>query len=145
MLQTLWYNKNCYDIVTNTRNNMFTQKFNKYHAIELRQCGFSASEISEFMGCSKDWVYGVVKQKPNPEKRKELMQLAIDKYEKEEEAYMLYLKNSRTCIECGTDFDKDSDYDSDEFCSGICHARHVLDDDQVKEIYREDALNDKTN
>lgn len=57
---------------------MFVQKFNKYHAAGLREHGFSASEISEFMGCSKDWVYGVVKQKPNTEKRRELMQYVVD-------------------------------------------------------------------
>ena len=57
---------------------MFQTIFNKQHAATLREHGFSASEISEFLGCSKDWVYGLVKQKVNPEKRKKLMQQVID-------------------------------------------------------------------
>jgi orotate phosphoribosyltransferase-like protein len=57
---------------------MFQTIFNKQHAIALREHGFSASEISEFLGCSKDWVYGLVKQKVNPEKRKELMQHVVE-------------------------------------------------------------------
>jgi predicted DNA-binding transcriptional regulator AlpA len=56
---------------------MFQTIFNKSNATTLREYGFSASEIAEFMGCSKDWVYSVVKQKTVPEKRKELMQYVI--------------------------------------------------------------------
>lgn len=58
---------------------MFQTIFNKEHAIALREHGFSASEISEFLGCSKDWVYGVVKTKPDVNKRKELMQHVVEK------------------------------------------------------------------
>jgi orotate phosphoribosyltransferase-like protein len=56
---------------------MFKTIFNKQHAITLREYGFSASEISEYLGCSKDWVYGVVKQSVDAEKRKELMDYVI--------------------------------------------------------------------
>jgi len=58
---------------------MFTAIFNKEHAIALREHGFSATEISEFLGCSKDWVYGVVRTRPDSEKRKVLMQYVVEK------------------------------------------------------------------
>lgn len=57
---------------------MFTAIFNKEHAIALREHGFSATEISEFLGCSKDWVYGIVRTKPDEKKRKSLMQYVVD-------------------------------------------------------------------
>lgn len=57
---------------------MFQTIFNKQHAIALREHGFSASEISEFLGCSKDWVYGIVRAKSNEQKRKALMQYVVE-------------------------------------------------------------------
>jgi len=56
---------------------MFEIQFNKHHAIALREYGFSASEISEYLGCSKSWLYNVVKQDVNSDKRKELMDYVI--------------------------------------------------------------------
>jgi len=56
---------------------MFETQFNKQHATALREYGFSASEISEYLGCSKSWLYNVVKQDVNSEKRTELMNYVI--------------------------------------------------------------------
>lgn len=57
---------------------MFETKFNRNHAVVLRQYGFSASEISEFLQCSSSWLYNVVKEKPDAEKKKALMQYVVD-------------------------------------------------------------------
>lgn len=57
---------------------MFETKFNRNHAVVLRQHGFSASEISEFLQCSSSWLYNVVKEKPNAQKKQSLMQYVVD-------------------------------------------------------------------
>lgn len=51
------------------------------------------------------------------------------------------MQNFNKCVECGKNV-KLNDYDSEAlespsgvFCSNQCFGKHVLDDDQYKEIY----------
>jgi len=62
---------------------MFEIKYNKDYAIALREHGFSATEISEFLGCSVSWLYNVVKIKPDEQKRKALMQYVVERHNEE--------------------------------------------------------------
>lgn len=108
---------------------MFEKQFNRRHAIALREHGFSATQISEFLGCSVSWLYNVIKQKPDEYKVKKLMQSIIKEADKE------YQCMSVSCVECGAEFTQGSDYSSSIFCSDLCHGKHVLEDSLFEEIY----------
>ncbi len=109
---------------------MFVKLFNQEHAEALQEVGFSASEIADYMGCSKAWVYSRITSKVNKKKQHDLMTHVVDQYDKK-----YHKQNILSCIECGIDYSKDRDGSNDLFCSERCNAKHVLEDSMFIEIY----------